>query len=153
MLLIIAWGNPLRRDDAAGLRLGELVEGLWRERKRPVRRVAVHQLAPELALEIARNNVSAVLFADARDASAEAGSPPPGIRVAPVPAEPRGPVLGHHLDPPVVMACARLLYHKAPPAWIATVPGVDFGHGKGLSDMAEAALSRLPEDLSRLTGE
>ncbi|WP_373498938.1 hydrogenase maturation protease [Desulfococcus sp.] len=153
MMLIIAWGNPLRSDDAAGLRLGELLEELWRERKRPVRRITVHQLTPELALEIARDDVSTVVFADARDASAEAGGPPPEILVRPLLADPRTPVLGHHLDPAAVMACARLLYHKASPAWIATVPGVDFGHGEGLSDVAEAALSRLPEALFRLTSE
>lgn len=153
MLLIIAWGNSLRRDDVAGLRLGELLEAFRRERKRPVRRVAVHQLTPELALEIAREDVSMVVFADARDAAAEAGDPPPEILVHPLLADPRTPVLGHHLDPAAVMACARLLYHKTPPAWIATVPGVDFSHGEGLSDVAAAALSRLPEDLSRLTDE
>ena len=153
MLLIIAWGNSLRRDDGAGLRLGEMLEEFRRKQNRPATCIAVHQLTPELALEIARDDVSAVLFADARDAAAEAGGPPPEILVRPLMEEPRGPVLGHHLDPAAVMACARILYHKAPPAWIATVPGVDFGHGEGLSALAEAALLRLPEDLFRLTGE
>lgn len=153
MMLIISYGNSLRRDDSAGLRLGEMLEDLWLERKRPVERIAVHQLAPELALAVAREEVSKVVFTDARVASADDERRSPRILVRPLPAEPLTPVLGHHLDPATVMACARLLYAKSPPAWIATVPGVDFDHGEGLSSVAEAALSFLPDALCDLAPE
>ena len=153
MMLIIAYGNSLRRDDGAGLRLGEMLESLWREQKRAVRRISVHQLTPELALAVARDDVSAVVFTDARVVSGDDERGSHRILVRPFPAKTHSCILGHHLDPAAVMAYARLLYAKTPPAWIATVPGVDFDHGEGLSPTAEAALSSLTEVLCRLADE
>ncbi|EPR41882.1 hydrogenase maturation protease [Desulfococcus multivorans] len=150
MMLIIAWGNPLRRDDGAGLRLGEMLERLWRERDGDVLHIAVHQLTPELAEDVARDDVSGIVFTDARVISAEGGNAQPGIRVHPLSAKSRALVFGHGLDPATIMACVRLLYHKAPPVWLATVPGVDFNHGEGLSETAEKALSSIPERLRDL---
>jgi len=144
MMLIIAYGNPLRRDDGAGLRLGEILERLWRERDGRVLHIAVHQLTPDLAEDIARDDVFGVVFTDARVVSAKSGNARPEIRVRPLSAKSRPPVLGHDLDPAVIMACARRLYHRRPPVWLATVPGVDFNHGEGLSKTAENALSSLP---------
>jgi hydrogenase maturation protease len=144
MILIIAYGNSLRRDDGAGLRLGEILENIWRERKWCVERIAVHQLTPELALSVARDDVSAVVFTDARVVSKESKRSSPEILVQALPAAPQSPSLGHHLSPAAVMAYARLLYAKTPRAWIATVPGVDFDHGESLSTVALTALSFLP---------
>ncbi len=150
MLLIIAYGNSLRRDDGAGLRLGEMIADICRKRRLGVKHIAAHQLTPELALDVAEDEVSAVIFTDARVVSEDDERHVPDIRVRPLPSESGGPRLGHHLRPPTVMAYARLLYAKSPPAWIATVPGVDFNHGEGLSAVAETALASLPDALDAL---
>lgn len=151
MILIVAYGNSLRRDDGAGFALADALESIWRREGREVERVDSHQLLPEHAEDVAADGVSAVVFADARVARREEeenGSF--AIRVCRLEAEARSPAVGHHLDPTVIMLYARHLYGKDPPAWIVTVPGVDFGHGEGLSETARSALETLPDVLEGL---
>ena len=142
MILLIAYGNPLRRDDGAGLRLAERMAGYWQSAGTPLRHLAVHQLTPELAVEIAEPAILAVVFADAR-------AEPPGGLAAGVTVTALGsagvagsPSLGHHTEPDVLLAYASLLLdgRPAPPAWLVTTPGVDFAHGEGLSLRASAAV-------------
>jgi hydrogenase maturation protease len=142
MILIIAYGNSLRRDDGAGLLLAERLEQAWLARQVYVERLAVQQLTPELTLEVAREEVSAVVFVDTK-------AVPPGetefeVQLCPVSASQCGAVLGHHLDPTVLLTYTYLLYDKQLPAWLVTVPGVDFRHGEGLSQGAQQALNRSP---------
>jgi hydrogenase maturation protease len=145
MILLIGFGNELRQDDGAGLRLAELMEQRWRAGSTPVRHLAVQQLAPELAVEIVEPGVMAVVFVDTRAVTpdgAETGAAG-GVTVTPL-ASPAAssPSVGHHFQPDVLLAYAALLLESrpAPSAWLVTVPGVSFGHGKGLSQVARAAL-------------
>ena len=131
MILVIGYGNPLRRDDGAGVRLAEEIsDGPLRSR---VRVETDHQLTPEMALMVAESDVDAVVFADAAvgvdDVRVERLQPPD-----------LSPSVGHHLSPAAVMAYADRLYGRCPPAWIVTIPGYDLDHGEGLSERAEAAL-------------
>lgn len=142
MILIIAYGNNLRRDDGAGLMLAERLEQAWLARQVEVERLVVHQLTPELTLEVAREEVSAVVFVDTR-------AVPPGesqfeVQLCPVSASRPGSALGHHLDPAILLTYVHLLYDKQLPAYLVTAPGVEFGHGEGLSQMAQQALNRSP---------
>jgi len=66
MILIMACGNSLRRDDGAGLVLAEKLEQLCLARRLKAQRIAVQQLTPELAELIAGAEVSGVMFADTR---------------------------------------------------------------------------------------
>ena len=132
MILIIACGNSLRRDDGAGLILAEKLETDWRSAGADVERISVHQLAPELAVDIARADVTAVVFVDTR-----AMEPDAGLQVRPIETGSSSPSLGHYLDPSTLVAYASLLYGKHPPAWQVTVPGIDFDHGEGLSGNVE----------------
>jgi hydrogenase maturation protease len=139
MILLIAYGNPLRQDDGAGLRLAERMAGCWLAMGALVRHLAVQQLAPELALEIAALEVTAVVFVDTRAAAGLAGA----VEITPLaPPNAATPSLGHHLQPDVLLAYAALLLdgRPAPPAWLVTVPGVAFDHGEGLSHTASAAI-------------
>ena len=143
MILIIAYGNSLRRDDGAGLLLAERLEQAWLARQIEVERRVVQQLTPELTLEVAREEVSAVIFVDTR-------AVPPDqtqfeVQLCPLSAGQPGAALGHHLDPVVVLTYTQLLYDKRLPAWLLTAPGVDFGHGEGLSQAAQQALDRQPD--------
>lgn len=139
MILLIAYGNSLRQDDGAGLRLAERMAGYCQAMGALVRHLAVQQLAPELALEIAAPEVTAVVFVDTRAATELAGV----VQIAPLaPPEAATPSLGHHFQPGVLLAYAALLLEgrPAPPAWLVTVPGVAFEHGEGLSQTASAAI-------------
>jgi hydrogenase maturation protease len=148
VILIIGYGNSLRRDDGAGLILAQMVEAALRDREVDVERIAVHQLTPDLALPVAADDVAAVVFVDTRVAIAEDGQM--DLQIQPLGAEECAQSLGHHVGPAVVLAYARLLYDKSPPAWLLTAPGVDFDHGEGLSEEARRALQTLPALLRQL---
>jgi hydrogenase maturation protease len=129
-LLVLAIGNPLRRDDGAAARAapGLEAEGL--------RGLVLHQPRPELALEVA--GARAVVFLDAREGG-RAGE----VLASPVLAEPRGAAQPHAVSPAEVMALAERLWGARPPAALVTVTGRDFGFGEGLSPEVEAALPAL----------
>jgi hydrogenase maturation protease len=148
VILIIAYGNSLRRDDGAGLILAQNLEEALRDRELDVARIAVHQLTPDLALSVAGDTVAAVVFVDTRVATAEDGRL--DLQIQPLGAEECAQSLGHHVGPAVVLTYARLLYDKSPPAWLLTAPGVDFHHGEGLSEAARRALDTLPAFLEEL---
>ena len=151
MILIIAYGNSLRRDDGAGLILAENLETALRERGSIVEHIAVHQLTPDLALSVAADDVAVVIFVDTRVvASADDQM---ALHVCRLCSGEDSPSLGHHVGPSVILTYARLLYGKSPPAWLITVPGVDFDHGEGLSDAARRALDTLPDILRQLPPE
>ena len=139
MILLIGYGNDLRRDDGAGLVLAGIIEQSWRKLGVAVTRLSAHQLLPELAEEIARPEISAVVFVDAR--AVAAGEVDPRVRVQPISVDTQSPSLGHHLDPATLLAYADWLYAGQPPAWLVTVPAADFGYGEGLSEMVQQALA------------
>lgn len=151
MIVIIAYGNTLRRDDGAGVFLGGMLRGALKKNGREVNLIEVHQLTPELSIPIAEEGVSSVVFVDTR--VAEEGKDNFDLRVTAVSTQGGRSGCGHHLDPASVMAYARVLYGKWPPAWLLTVPGVDFQHGEGFSAFTQQALLRLPHLLASLPRE
>lgn len=145
MILIIAYGNDLREDDGAGLILAGHMQEAWRARGVMVRRVAVRQLAPELAADMVADGVTAVVFVDTRVARAPADW---DVSVAPVAAPAMGTAsLGHHFDPGLLLAYATTIAGaRVPPAWLVTAPGTRFGHGQELSAQATTAIARALQD-------
>ena len=125
--LVIALGNPLRGDDGAGWALGEELA----RRGLPV--LAVHQLGPELADDVARS--AAVAFVDAA-----AEGDPGEVRVRRLSPAARSLATTHALAPEAVLALAERLYGATPPAVLVTVAGGRFGLGEGLSAEVTAAL-------------
>jgi hydrogenase maturation protease len=148
VILIIAYGNSLRRDDGAGLILGEILEEALRGSGQDVSLITAHQLTPDLALSVAGENISAVVFVDTRVSGA--GEEKHELQLRPLSSDQGSTSLGHHVGASSIMIYARLLYDKSPPAWMLTVPGVDFEHGEGLSDTAQNALNTLPAVLRQL---
>lgn len=141
MVLLIAYGNPLRQDDGAGLLLAERMAERWQGAGAPLRHLAVQQLTPELAVEIAEPGVAAVVFVDTRAAAGGVEA----VEITPLALpETATPSLGHHFQPEVLLAYAALLLdgRPIPPAWLVTTPGARFGHGEGLSPTARAAVER-----------
>ena len=145
--LLIAYGNSLRRDDGAGLIMADRLLKVW---KTPGRCIKAHQLLPEMAEDIAQEDVSVVLFVDTRDASGEKGDRI--VQVRPIAIDEASPSLGHQLDPAALLTYVGLLYGRQPAGWLITAPGVDFGHGEGLSHIAQEAIDSAVDYLSREMG-
>lgn len=135
MILLIGYGNSLRRDDGAGPALARALAA--RFENAAVRLLCPHQLSPELAWEISRPEVKTVLFADA---SAEPGGAAPLLRLLEAGGD--GALLGHALGPGELLGLAEKVFGRRPPAWLAAVPGFDFGFGEGLSEPCRAALGQ-----------
>lgn len=138
MLLIIAYGNTLRGDDAAGPVLGELIERCCRQRSIEAQLLVCHQLTPELVTELIYPGIAQVLFCDTRMAN-------PGdhnLAIAFKPLEPSGgcTTIGHHLSPETLLLLAKGLYQCEIPAWQVTVPGYTFEVGQSFSRSTRQAL-------------
>ena len=136
---IIAYGNPLRSDDAVAWRAAEVL----RQKFSPdeVEMLCLHQLAPELAENVSQ--FQRVIFVDA-------ASPPtshPGeIRVAEL--NSKDPVdssthFSHALSPLAVIRLAETLYRAKPQSFSVTVTGQSFDHGEALSSAVASALPHL----------
>jgi hydrogenase maturation protease len=125
-LLVIGYGNTLRSDDGAGVRVAEAIAACHPP---GVTALAVHQLTPEIAERLA--GAERAVFVDARWAEA-------GRDIAISPLEPSSSIrpAGHTSDPRSLLALARSLYGEAPRAWLITVPAVDFSLGEDLSPTA-----------------
>lgn len=146
MILTLAYGNSLRRDDGAGFFLADVLGRLLTGAGARVERIDSHQLEPEFALDIAAENVSAVVFLDTR----VAGGSSEGfkLRVERIyPVDTVSPGVGHNLDAALLLAYAKSLFKREPPAWLVTVPGVDFGHGEGFSGAVRKLLEGAEESL------
>jgi hydrogenase maturation protease len=125
-ILLIAIGNSYRRDDGVAHRALELLG----PPPPGVSTRSVLQLTPEMAEEIAP--FDCVVFLDA---DIEPGEP----RLERISLEaPAGSPLGHSMSAQEVLALATSLYNFRGQAWLYRIPGIDFGEGSGLSELAEA---------------
>jgi hydrogenase maturation protease len=143
-VLVIGYGNSLRRDDGAGLILANNLYSEWQASGLPVSLITAHQLDPELADDIARSDADIILFTDAAvlpesdtPASDAHASFAPTIQLSPVSAETNASTIGHHLTPAAVMLYATQLFGFNGNGWLLCVPGYDFGHGEGLSEKCQ----------------
>jgi hydrogenase maturation protease len=131
MLLVIGYGNELRRDDGVGPRVARAVAD-WGVPG--VRALAVHQLTPELADDIAR--AEEVVFIDAADGNTA------NVSVQQVRTALSNSLANHASSPPALLALAEVLYGRRPMAWLLTVPARDLGFGEGLSAEAEMDMTQ-----------
>lgn len=130
-VLVIGYGNSLRRDDGAGLILAEQLATAWQQAGKPVSVLTSHQLDPELASDIARSGAAIVLFVDA---ALPWGDDSPTVRLTPVTSGASASQIGHHLTPATVLLYATELFGYQGKGWMLSVPGFDFEHGEGLSE-------------------
>lgn len=163
MILVIGYGNDLRRDDGIGPQVARIVAS-W---KRPgLESMATHGLMPELAEPISR--AERVVFVDARqDTPLDDGEVllrhiiPDETAVADAERkEPMTPVsgfLGHTSSPEWLLELAEAVYGRAPPACLVTIPASDFGYGEGFSPRAlvgiQSVLAMIGQWTNRLTPE
>lgn len=139
--LFIAYGNPLRRDDGAGIELARRVYDEIRNKNYEIRFLEFQQLVPEIVNEIADPSITALFFFDCsvQDAVRK-------IQICSLqPATCYAATWGHHLTPQTLLAIASSLNGPAPPAWLVTIPGYDFGVGEGVSKEVSQLLNCAPE--------
>jgi hydrogenase maturation protease len=139
--LVIGYGNPLRADDGLGWIIAQQLRRDLAEQRVPADVVvlAEHQLTPELAEPIGRARL--VVFVDARQGNR------PGLVDcrAVVPAGDGALAFSHEVDPPSLVALARLLYSACPTAVVVSVDGDDFGYGMSLSPVVQATVPQVVE--------
>ena len=128
-LLVIGYGNTLRRDDGVGPRVAAAVGRL---RLPGVLTMACPQLTPELADPLSR--AGAAVFVDA---SVEHRGP---VRVRRLGPAGSSQILAHAADPRVLLALARDAFGRAPRAWMLTIPARELGFGERLSRPAALGL-------------
>jgi len=145
LLLILAYGNPLRGDDGVGWAVGERLAAFLPEEVAEV--LVQHQLTPELAEPISR--AAQVIFVDA----AEGGSPGTLCWTALYPESSPAQAFTHQVDPTSLLAAAQELYGHAPTAHLLTVTGADFGYGEGLSpavaQATDEAVAKISQHIER----
>lgn len=144
MWLIIGYGNLLRGDDGAGYRLAEELQ-----RQLPAdqaRVLALHQLTPELALDLAAPEIDRVLFLDARRGQWEP------LILTPLTSATATGSCGHQLSPQLLLHLAASLYGHAPTGYLLTLPAVDMEFGDQLSPTTEAALAFTLGQIQNLMG-
>ncbi len=139
--LMIGIGNTLRRDDGLGPWLAERIAD-WRLPNVTTR--IVHQLTPELAVEIVKHD--GILFLDASRSSED-------FSLAEVTGASTPTQFGHALSPAQLLAWAELLDGGKRRAWIAAVPGSDFDFGEGLSLTAQHKGEQALSAIGRLLRE
>ncbi len=131
--LVIGYGNTLRGDDAAGVRVAEELA----KRHPALRCLSVHQLTPELAHDIAE--VDRVFFVDA-DAMAD------HVYAESVEQTPARIVRSHSLSPTSLLSLARDLYGHAPrQAHVIGIPAREFDLSEDLSPAARTGVAEAVE--------
>jgi hydrogenase maturation protease len=138
-LLVIGYGNTLRRDDGVGPRVAEAVAGL---NLPGVEVLACPQLTPELAEPIARADV--VVFVDA------AVDAPHEVRFRQLAPAESSQIMAHAADPHTMLALSRDVFGRAPEAWWLTIPVEDLGFGEELSTLAKAGFETASEMIREL---
>jgi hydrogenase maturation protease len=139
-VVVIGYGNTLRRDDGVGPYVAAAVAA-W---KLPgVIGLAVPQLTPELAVKLAESRLA--VFVDARPAQAGERIRLEELQVA---EGTRG--IGHISDPRHLLWLTKTLYARQPRARLLTLPGMDFTLGEGFSKSAAAAIDAALRQLNDL---
>jgi hydrogenase maturation protease len=139
-VLVIGYGNELRGDDGLGPLIANEIE---RCRIAGVRTHVAHQLTPELAAEIAES--LGVIFVDAQHGAA-AGD----VAVSQLECLEAGLLMTHSLRPETLLAMSRLLYERAPPAWLIAVSGNCFDIGSEITPAARARAEHAVEKIRQL---
>jgi hydrogenase maturation protease len=134
--LLVAYGNPLRGDDALGWHVAAGVRAA--APAGAIHVLALHQLTPELAEIVAR--AERVVFVDASCIAAPGALQASGVE----PAEAWRGGFTHRCEPAGLLGFARHIHGRTPTdAWLLTVGGECFDLVEGLSAPLARALPQI----------
>ena len=137
-LLVIGYGNTLRRDDGVGPKVAEAVAALALP---GVRALACPLLTPELSEPIAR--AGTVIFVDA------AVDAPREVQMRSLAPAASSQIMAHAASPATLLALARDVFGHAPEAWLLTIPVKDLGVGEEFSPVAQHGFEVAVEEVKR----
>ena len=140
-VLVIGYGNVLRADDGIGPAVAEEVESLALT---GVRVLIVHQLTPELVVDLA--DAWLAVFVDAAS-----GTEP--ITVVRLDAQATSSAMTHVYEPRGLLALCKVAYGRSPEAWLVTAAGAEFGFHEGLSVAGLRNARKAREEVVRLIRE
>ena len=165
-LLVIGYGNSLRRDDGVGPRVAEAVEEL---NLPGVRTLVCQLLTPEFADPIAR--ARRVVFVDAAVNTGDkwqvtsdgktwqatngekSGHPTPDpghVQWRKLAPGETSQLMAHAADPRTMLALARDVFGHAPEAWWLTIPALHLSFGTDYSPAAEAGFHTAVAEIKKL---
>ena len=130
MWLIIGYGNPLRGDDGAGPAVAEKLA--HKLTKSQAKILIVHQLTPELALDLADVEIDKVLFLDAKRQQKSA------VCISALSADANSSC-GHQTSPQLLLYLTQQLYKKTVSGWLLTIAGHQFDFSGTLSSTTKKA--------------
>ena len=141
-LLVVGYGNTLRRDDGVGPKVADALEDLALP---GVRTLACPLLTPELAEPISR--ASTVIFVDA------AVDAPLEVQRRKLEPAASSQVMAHAATPVTLLALARDVYGHAPEAWLLTIPVTDLGVGEKLSPLGQRGFDLAIEEVKHCAAQ
>ncbi len=155
-VLVIGFGNTLRRDDGAGAVAAGLLASDARLVRSDVEVREAYQLLPEMSLDLAAASLVVFVDADARGlpGSIEVREIDPQA-AARADADARGEpgASSHHVGGGELVALAAELTGARPRAVAIGLGVADLGMGEGLSPAVEAALPKVVEIVVGLVEE
>ena len=137
-LLVIGYGNTLRRDDGVGSRVADVVAALALP---GVRALACALLTPELADPVSRARV--VIFVDA------AVDAPREVQMRKLAPADTSQIMAHSASPATLLALARDVFGHAPEAWWLTIPAEELGIGEKLSLLAQRGFETAVAEIKK----
>ena len=138
-LLVIGYGNELRRDDGVGTKVAAAVA----EWKLPrIEAIDCQQLTPELTEPISL--AAHVVFVDA---ALDAGG---SIQIREIEPDQNSQVMTHATNPRALLALAKQAFGRCPPATWLTIPIQDVDFGEELSPLARQGLEIAMEKIRLL---
>jgi hydrogenase maturation protease len=140
-LLVIGYGNTLRRDDGVGPKVAEAVAAL---NLPGVRTLACPLLTPELAEALAQARL--VIFVDA------AVDTPQGVQLRQLTPADSSQIMAHAAGPATMLALARDVFGHAPEAWWLTIPVKDLGIGEEFSPLAQRGFETAMQEIRKCAG-
>ena len=141
-LLVIGYGNSLRRDDGVGPRVAEAVEELQLP---GVRTIVCQLLTPEYADPMAR--ARRVIFVDAAVDRID------GVYFRKLEPGETFQLMAHSADPRTMLALSRDVFGHAPEAWWLTIPAIHLGFGTDYSPETEAGFHTAVTEIRRLAAK
>jgi hydrogenase maturation protease len=138
-LLVIGYGNTLRRDDGVGPRVADAIAALALP---GVCALACPLLTPELADPVSRASVA--IFVDA------AVDAPREVQLRTLAPAGTSQIMAHAASPATLLALARDVFGHAPAAWLLTIPAEDISIGEELSAFTRLGLEAALKEIKQL---
>ncbi len=144
-VLVIGFGNTLRRDDGVGVRAAEVLEAEPRLAVEGVEVRVAYQLLPEMALDFGAVSLVVLVDADMRGLPGSIEVRPIGVDAVRSDADARAEpgASSHHVGGGELVALAAELTGHRPEAVHVGIGIADIELGEGLSPAVEAALPRV----------